>query len=30
MTNDFKVGAGVGDAIDVAIGSVSKFKKYGV
>lgn len=30
VSNDFKVGAGVEDAISVAVGSVPNFKKYGV
>ena len=29
-TNDFRVGAGIGDTIEVAVKSVSNFKKYGV
>jgi uridine phosphorylase len=29
-TNQFKVGAGIGDAIEVAVRSVGKFRKYGV
>ncbi|MDV3278600.1 MAG: nucleoside phosphorylase [Nitrososphaerales archaeon] len=28
-TNDFRVGAGVADAIEVAVGSVARLKKYG-
>ena len=29
-TDEFRPGAGVDDAIDVAVGAVTKFKKYGV